>query len=178
MKQKKLGDFLSDPFEALATEEEGYPQLIVILQRMSESMAQGKLKLKSSRLKKAHEQIDGILLKNTLSSLHQDCKKAHAQRQQLLMSPAIAAYQKELTQLEMDMKDMKGQMDLINSRDASLESECAKRLQKIQEQKEELENAILELTGKKDQDHYLERKQKLATHGFCVRAQTLEALRH
>ena len=58
---RKLGEYLSNPFEALATEEEGYPMLRRVLQKMDDAIAQGKLKLKKSRLRKAKDQIDNIL---------------------------------------------------------------------------------------------------------------------
>src|SRR3989304_10117437 len=116
---------------------------------MNEAMAKGRLKLKSSRLRKAQEQVDGILLNNTLSPLRQECEKARSQKQRLLTSEATAKFQKELVQLEMDLKDLKVQRDLANSRIANLKEERLKKLQKIQDQKGALEYAILELTGKK-----------------------------
>ncbi len=146
---KKLDDLLNDPFEALATEEEGCPLIKAILQKMKETMAEGKLKLKISRLRKAQEQVDGMFLNKALSTLCQECEKARNVRERLLTSEAIAKFQKELVQFETDLKDLKAQRDLASSRIANVKEEQLKKLQRIQSQKRALENDILELTGKK-----------------------------
>jgi len=73
---KKLDDYLRNPFMALATEKEGYPLLRNILQKIEDAMEKGKLKLKKTRLRKAKDQIDNILNKTALLSLHQNCREA------------------------------------------------------------------------------------------------------
>jgi len=145
---KKIGEYLSDPFEAFATEPEGYPTLKRILQKMEDSMVKGKLKLKSSRLRKAKDQIDSVLNKDSLAPLHQNCKEILAQRQQLLTSRIIANSRSELKQLQEDLKELLKRKELVDSRVAVLESKIRKTLEKIEEQKKELEKAIMELTSK------------------------------
>jgi len=145
---KKLGEYLSNPFEAFATELEGYPTLKRILQKMDDAIAKGKLKLKSSRLRKAKDQIDSVLNKDSLVPLHHNCREILSQRQQLLTSGTIAKSRSEVTQLQEDLKDLLKWKELVDSRDAVLESKIRKTLEKIEEQKKELEKAILELTGK------------------------------
>jgi len=145
---KKLGEYLIDPFEALATEEEDCPLLKRILRKMDDAIVREKLKLKSSRLRKAREQIDNVLQKDALISLHRSCKGAYTQRQQLLTSEAIATFQKELTQLQKELKDLRKRRDFVSSRGAVLENVHKKKLKKIQNQKKGLENTILELTDK------------------------------
>jgi len=145
---KKLGEYLSNPFEAFATEPEGYPTLKRILQKMEDAIVKGKLKLKSSRLRKARDQIDSVLNKDSLALLHQNCKEVLFQRQQLLTSGIIAESRSELTQLQEDLKDLLKWKELLESRGSVLEDKIRKTLEKIEEQKKELEKAILELTGK------------------------------
>jgi len=145
---KKLGEYLSNPFEAFATEPEGYPTLKKILQKMEDAMAQGKLKLKSSRLRKAKDQIDSVLNKDSLAPLHQSCKEILSQRQQFLTSGIIAKSRSEVTQLQEDLEDLLKRKQLVDSRGALLENEVRKTLEKIEEQKKEMEKTILELTGK------------------------------
>ena len=145
---KKIGEYLSNPFEAFATEPEGYPTLKRILQKMEDAIVKGKLKLKSSRLRKARDQIDSVLNKDSLALLHQNCKEVLFQRQQLLTSGIIAESRSELTQLQEDLKDLLKWKELLESRGAVLESKIRKTLEKIEEQKKELEKAILELTVK------------------------------
>ena len=145
---KKLGEYLSNPFEAFATEPEGYPTLKKILQKTEDAMAKGKLKLKSSRLKKAKDQIDNVLNKDSLAPLHQNCRENLSRRQQLSTSGIMAKSRSELKQLQKDLKGLMKRKKLVVSRGAVLESKIGKTLKKIEEQKKELEKTILELTGK------------------------------
>jgi hypothetical protein len=145
---KKLGEYLSDPFEALATEEEGYPLLKRILRRVDDAMARGKLKLKSSRLRKAREQMNHILRRDALTPLHRSCKEAFFQRQQLLTSEAIVKFQNELAQLQRELGDLQRRRELVSSRSAVLESEHERLLKKIKSQEKELQSIVLRLTGK------------------------------
>jgi len=145
---KKLDEYLSNPFDAFSTEPEGYPILKRVLQKMEDAMAKGKLKLKSSRLRKAKDQIDSVLNKDSLAPLHQNCKEILSQKQQLSTSGIIAESRSEVTQLQEDLKDLQKQKELVDSRGAVLENKIGKTLEKIEEQKKELEKAILELTGK------------------------------
>jgi multidrug efflux pump subunit AcrA (membrane-fusion protein) len=142
---------LNKPFEALATEKEGYPMLKRILQKMDDAIAQGKLKLKKSRLRKAKDQTNNILHKNTLLSLHQNCKEAIARKQQLSTSGIITKSRNELTQLQKNLRDLQKRKELLNSRGAVLERQTKEALEKNEDEKKELEEIVLELTNKKVQ---------------------------
>ncbi|UCE15662.1 MAG: hypothetical protein JSV12_07275 [Candidatus Bathyarchaeota archaeon] len=145
---KKLGEYLSNPFMALATEDEGYPLLKGILQKMEDAVAKGKLKLKSSRLRKAQQKINEILRKNALIALHQSCKETFSQKQQLLTCKTMTTFQNKLTQFQKNLRELKKKRELMDSKKAVLESEHQKIKQKIKTQKKKLENTILRLTDK------------------------------
>jgi len=145
---EKLDEYLSDPFIALATEDEGYPLLKGILQRMEDVITRGKMKLKSSRLRKARQEIDEILRKDALSALHQSCKSMFSQRQQLLTSEAMATFEDKLTQFQRSLRELEKQKELMDSRKAVLESERKRIMDKVENQKRELEKTISELTDK------------------------------
>jgi hypothetical protein len=145
---KKLDEYLSKPFTAFATEDDGYPLLKSILRKLDEVSSQGKLKLKMSRLRKAQEQIDATLHKDILISLQQSCKEAFSHRQQLLASEAIATFQKETEQVQENLREMQKQKSLADSRNAFFETEQKKTLEKIDNQKTELEKLILKLSNK------------------------------
>lgn len=145
---KKLGEYLNNPFEALAAEDDGYPLLKRILRRVDDAIVRGKLKLKSSRLRRAQEQIEGILHKDILIPLHRSCKEALSQRQHLLTSGAIATFQNELAQLQKELRDLQKRKEFIDSRVSVSDSEHKGTLEKIEDQKKGLEKIILELTGK------------------------------
>jgi len=145
---KKLDEYLSKPFTAFATEDDGYPLLKSILQKLEEVSSQGKLKLKMSRLRKAQEQIDTVLHKDDLMILQQSCKEAFSQRQQLLASEAITTFQKETEQVQDNLREMQKQKSLTDSRNVFLETEKKKTLEKIENQKTELEKLIRKLSNK------------------------------
>jgi len=145
---KKLGDYLSDPFEALASEEDGYPTLKNILKKVDEAISQGKLKLKSTRLRKAREQIDSVLNKASLSNLQKSCTEARSHKNQLLTSDVVAKFQNKLVELQERLKQLQKENEFTSSRVKALEEEHRKLHQKIENEKKELEKTIFQLTDK------------------------------
>lgn len=145
---KKLSEYLSNPFEAFASEKEGYPVLKEILKKMEDAMAQGKLKLKSSRVRKAKEQINNILRKEALIPLHQRCKQVYLLKLKLSTSEAIAAFKNELTDVQVSLKNLQKKKELHDSRSAALDDATRKTRERIESQRKKLETTASELTGK------------------------------
>lgn len=145
---KKLSDYLSDPFEALATEGDGYPSLKGILRKLDDAVNFKKLRLKSTRLRKAQEQIDSVLNKESLNSLHKNCIEARAQKTKMLTSNTVAALQNELTQLQNELAELQKENEFTTARDKALESENRKLLDRTENLKRELEKTIHQLTNK------------------------------
>ncbi|MFQ5836911.1 MAG: hypothetical protein ACE5HG_03565 [Candidatus Bathyarchaeia archaeon] len=145
---EKLNEYLIKPFMAFVTEDEGYPVLKRILQKMEDAIAKGKMKLKTSRLRKAQKQMNDILRNDVLISLHRSCKEAFSQKQQLLTSEAVTTLQNRLAHFQNILRELQKQEKLMDSRNAILKSEHEKIVEKIKNQKRELENIILELTSK------------------------------
>jgi len=145
---KKLDEYLTRPLEAFATEDEGYPLLKKLLRKMDDAMTKGKLKLKSTRLKKAQTQINSILHKDALISLHQSCKEAFYDKQRLSTSKAMTTLRKESAQLQKKLEELQKQKELADAKVAAVDNEHKGALEKIENQKKELETTILELTGK------------------------------
>lgn len=148
---RKLRRYIKTPFEALASEEEGHPILKRILKRVDGAIRQGKLKLKTSRLRKARKQIDSILKKDSLANLHHHCLEAISRRKQLLTSETVAATQRELKQLRATLQKLQKRKETIESRRSVLEEEHQRILKKMETQKDELEKSIFELTETKVQ---------------------------
>jgi len=144
----KLGDYLNDPFSALATDEDGYSTLKSILKRLDATIAQGKLKLKSTRLRKAQDQINSILSKESLVQLQTNCKEALAQRKQLLTSEIITSLQSQLTQLQDQLKGLQKENEFVSSKTKMLENEQGKLRERTEHLGKELEKSIFQLTNK------------------------------
>jgi len=144
----KLSAYLSDPFGALVSEEEGYPTLKNILRKLDNAITQGKLKLKSARIRKAQEQIDSVLNKNSLNTLQKSCGEASLQRKQLLTSSVLTNLQSELKQFQVELRGLQKENELTISRLRTLEDEYRRLKEKIENQKRELEKTVFQLTGK------------------------------
>ncbi|UCC58653.1 MAG: hypothetical protein JSW14_01675 [Candidatus Bathyarchaeum sp.] len=143
----KLDEYLRTPFKALATEKEGYPLLRNILQKIKNAMEKGKLKLKKTRLRKAKDQIDNILNKTALESLHQNCRQAFSKKSQLAASGTISESRNKRTVLQKNLKDLQRKKTLLATRDAALEKKNQQIRARVKEQKKELERVIVELTS-------------------------------
>jgi len=144
----KLGDYLSDPYTALATEEDGYSTLKNILKRLDATLSQGKLKLKTTRIRKAQDQINSILSKDSLGQLQKDCKEVLSQKKQLLASETTTTLQNQLTQLQNQLKMLQKENELISSRNKALLDEQGKLQERTEYLRKELEKNILQLTNK------------------------------
>ncbi len=148
---RKLQQYRKNPFEALSSEEGGYPLLKRLAQRLDDTIRQGKLKLKTARLRKAREQIDGVLEKDYLVTLHHHCLEAISKKKQLSTSEAVAATQRELEQLQSTLQKLQKQKESIESKVRSLKEEHQRISKKIENLKNELEKSIFELIDKRVQ---------------------------
>ncbi len=146
---QKLEEYLKKPFEAFASEEDGYPLLKSILRKMVNAIDQGKLKLKSSRLRKAQGQVKSIVDKDTLIPLHRKCKEAFSRKQQILTSEAMESSQQDLAQHQKMLMELQKHRKFVESKHGVLDGEYQELLQKIESQKKELEKTVLRLTGKR-----------------------------
>ncbi len=145
---EKLNEYLTDPFTALATEKEGYPQLRKILQKIEDTMNKGKLKLKKSRLRKAEDQINNILNKTALLSLHQNCREAYSKKHQLATSGVISESRNERANLQNKLKDLQRKKRLLETRGVALEKKILEIRRRVGKQKEDLEEIVSEISNK------------------------------
>jgi len=144
----KLGDYLSDPYMALATEENGYSVLKSVLQRLDTTITQNKLKLKSTRIRKAKDQIGNIISNDSLDQLQKDCKETLTQRKQLLASDTTTMFQNQLALLQDQLRELQKENELANSRYKALQVEGGKLHERTEYLRKELEKSIFQLTNK------------------------------
>ena len=144
----KLDEYLTNPFNALATEKEGYPLLRNILQNIDKSLDNKKMKLKPSRLRKAKDQIDRIVSKAALASLHKDCSEAFNKKTDLLMAGTIDECKHERAKLHDRLNDLQRQKKLIETRDIRFEKEHKESRKRVDDQKQSLEKIVSDLSNK------------------------------
>jgi len=145
---RKLEEYLEDPLTALAAENDGYPTLKSILKKLDSTMAQGKLKLKATRLRKAQDQTDVVLNKNSLDQLQKNGGEALAQRRQLLSSETTRILQSELMQLQEQLEMLQKEYEFATARSKALKSDQAKLKERTEYLRKELEGKISQLTRK------------------------------
>ena len=106
------------------------------------------MKLKSSRMRKAKDQIGSILNKAAVVSLHKDCSEAFSKKRELSTSGIISASRDERADLQDRLKDLQRQKSLIDARDARFEKEHKEARIKVDKQKRGLEKIVSDLSDK------------------------------
>jgi hypothetical protein len=144
----ELRGYLSDPFKSFATEKEGYPTLRSLLNKLNEAINQNIIKLKTSRLRKAQEQIDNILSTSSLDTLHKNCEEVRSQGINIMTSNAVVQLQNKLAHLQTQLKDLQKESEFTSSKAKALENEHKNLKEKIGTQKKELERIVFQLTDK------------------------------
>ena len=145
----KLDQYLEKPFEALATEETGYPLLRQILQKLARSMAEGKLKLKPYKMRKAEQAIENVLNKNSLESLHQKCVDIITRKRQLSTSAEVAETKGDLSRLQEFLEKLERRRNSVESEERATERAHDETLEKIRNHKNQVEKNIFGFMGRR-----------------------------
>lgn len=146
---KKLNQYIEEPFNSLATEEPGYPQLKEILRKIDSSITDGKLNLKSSRRRKAKEDIHNIIHKGSLDTLHKKCRRAATQKKRLSTSTKAEEARRNLRKLRKKLKKIKRRRKRVRLEKNRVEQEWKETLEKIHNHKNEIEKNITDFLGQK-----------------------------
>ena len=144
----KLDEYMTDPFKALATEKEGYPLLITILQKIDSALDNKKMKLKSSRLRKAKDQIANIVNKSALVSLQKDCSEVLSKKHELATSGAISESRDERAELKDHLKELQTRKKFLEARDARFKKQHDEESIRVEKQKKALEKILSDLSDK------------------------------
>jgi predicted nucleic acid-binding Zn-ribbon protein len=145
----KLDQYLEKPFEALATEQTGYPLLKQILQKLDRTMKDGKLKLKPDKMRKAEQSIENILNKNSLTALHQECVDATTRKRQLSTSAEVAETKGDISRLQEHLEKFERHKSSVESEESAAERACNETLQRIRNCKSQMEKNIFSFMGKR-----------------------------
>jgi len=111
----KISEYLESPFDALVSEQQGYPMLKEILQKLKEMLVQDKLKLKPDKASKAEQLINEVLDKNSLDSLQIRCIQMDNNKKHLLASS-------KMDELKQSVSQYQEQVDLLKARKTSVET--------------------------------------------------------
>jgi hypothetical protein len=144
----KLDQYLTNPFNAFATEKQGHPLLRSILQSIIVALDQKTMKLKPSRLRKAKIQINQILNQTSIYSLQKDCIKVFNKKHELSNSRTINDYRNERSRLDNHLKNLKRRKRLLEVRNVRFEKELKETLKRVLEQKKDLEKILSKLSNR------------------------------
>ena len=145
----KLNQHIDKPFEAFTSEEPNHPLLNQILKKLSVLMTQDKLKLKPEKTRKAEQLIQTIFSQNSLADLHQRSLNALSSRKQLFMSPEVAETEKYLSMLKTQLEELERKKKVVEGERVTFEQVCSETVEKIKNQKSDIEKNILAATNKR-----------------------------
>ncbi len=139
----KLNQYLEKPFEALVTEQTGYPMLKQILQKLEGLMAEDKLKLKPDKARKAEQALNSILNQNSLNKLQIRCAEMTATKELLLSSEKLDEIKRNLSTFQEQAEQLKARKTSVETHETVKENQYNETLEKISSLKRLIERNIL-----------------------------------
>jgi hypothetical protein len=144
----KLGEYLDNPFEALATEEKNATFLKEILEKLSGLMREDKLKLKPEKQRKAEQTVDELLHTNALSDLQSKTLTLAKTRKLLLNSPQIEEAKRNILANAQQMEKLKARHSGLEADEKSKDNIGKELTGRIQSHKKLIEANVLSFLGK------------------------------
>ncbi len=134
--------YLEKPFDALVTEQNGYPELREILEKLQRLLAEDKLKLKEDKARKAEQSINEIVKNNSLSGLQARSVEMANKRDQLQASPVMDEIKRSITVYQQQLDQLKGRKTSIETHEAVKENAYNEAVDKISSLKRTIEKNI------------------------------------
>ena len=147
----KLNEYLELPFEALVKEEQGYPMLKQILQKLADLIKEDKLKLKQDKARKAEQSIGEILNNDSLANLQAKSAKLTAEKEQLLASASMDEIKRNISVFQEQVEQLKARKTSVEAHEAVKEHAYNEMLEKISSHKRAIERNIYATLNKKVQ---------------------------
>lgn len=147
----KLSQYLEKPFEALETEEAGYPLLKQILQKLARLMAEDRLKLKADKARKAEQTLNDVLKRDVLAGLYVRCVDVAAREKQLLASTMLDEIKRSLSLFQEQIEQLKARKLSAEAHEAIKEHEYNAIMDRIRNHKSAIEKNVYASIGKKVQ---------------------------
>jgi hypothetical protein len=139
----KINQYLETPFDALSSEQDGYPLLKEVLEKLQSLLAEDKLKLKQDKARKAEQSINEILRQNSLSKLQVRCKEMAQTKEQLLISSKMDELKQSINIFQEQVDLLKARKTSIETHEAVKENACNEAVDKISNLKRSIEKNIL-----------------------------------
>jgi hypothetical protein len=145
----KLNEYLEKPFNALASEEEGYPLLKQILEKIARLISEDKLKLKPDKARKAEQALNDIMKGDIIATMYSRCVEAATWEKQLLNSPKMEEVKRDLSAFQDQIAHLKARKSSAEAHEAVKEREHNDTIERINSTKRSIEkNVYTSLTQK------------------------------
>jgi hypothetical protein len=148
---KMIGLYMDSPFEAIAAEEPGCPVLRQVLEKLTNLLAEDKLKLKSDKQRKAEQDVNEILNSESLAVLHRKCVKVAALKKQLSESPEMEEAKNGLSLFHQQMEALKVRIGSVEADECMKENQRQELLERTKFLKSSIESNVLSFMGKQVQ---------------------------
>ncbi len=135
--QKALKEYFEDPFMAIATESDGYPDLLEGLAGLQKAIQQGSLKIKDRLARRSIEEIE-IIAKGSLKEFQERTKAIENMRTEYAGSDV---YQKN-KDLSDAFNEAKKNLDYHNNDILKIASDIERQIEKVEEFRERIEDEI------------------------------------
>jgi hypothetical protein len=138
----KLNEYLEKPFKALATEEEGYPLLKQILEKLARLISEDKLKLKPDKARKAEQALNDIMKGDILATMYSRCVEAAIWEKQLLNSSKMEEVKHDLSTFQDQIAHLKTRKSSVEAHEAVKEREHNDTKERINITKRNIEKNV------------------------------------
>ncbi|MGA2680673.1 MAG: hypothetical protein ABSF44_02615 [Candidatus Bathyarchaeia archaeon] len=148
---KRINLYLENPFEALITEQNDYPEFREILEKLQRFLVEDKLKLKDEKARKAEQSTNEILKNNSLCQIQIRTVELAKSREQLLASPLMDRTKRSLATCQQQLDQLKSRKTSIETHEAVKENAFNEAVDKISNLKRTIEKNIYSSTDIKVQ---------------------------
>jgi predicted nucleic acid-binding Zn-ribbon protein len=148
---KKINEYLDAPFDALVTEQIGYPVLKEILEKLEGMIEKDTLKLKADKARKAEQSTNDILHNNSLRNLQIRCTEMATNRDQLLTSSKMDETKRNLTQYQDQVDQLKARKTSVETHETVKQNAYQETVDKVSNLKRTIERNVYTAIDKKIQ---------------------------
>jgi hypothetical protein len=147
----KLNQYLEKPFQALSTEQAGYPMLKQILQKLTRLMAEDRLKLKADKARKAEQLSTEVLKRDVLAGIYARCADVAAREQQLLNSAKLDEIRCNIAMFQEQVRQLNARKLNVEANEAIKEQAFNETLERTRNHKNAIEKNIYSSLSEKVQ---------------------------
>jgi hypothetical protein len=140
---KMIGLYMENPFEAIIAEQQGCPTLKQVLEKLTNLMAEDKLKLKPDKQRKAEQAVAELLKSDTLTGLHSKSVEVDTHKKQLSASAEMEEAKRSLNLFQQQMETLKVRKGSIETDEILKENQRQELLERIRSFKKTIEANVL-----------------------------------